>query len=299
MSEETSPKQVAANRRNALKSTGPRTPQGRAVSRLNALQHGILSKEVLVSGLNIVESEEELQALHRRFWEELQPAGPLEEMLIDQIVTAQWRLRRALTAESAEIALSVDVGLRERSRGTPPLVLWMKWTALGDPVQPMQESSLGNSLLRDWLCEARRAVEAEGVLTEDAVQRLAEHFRGEPSSLVHELEAFRQALAAEPHGRAAAVRERHKTEALAFLDRKIRDVQIWLERRLDEEGYEEDARQAAAVLPSAETLEKILRYEKKLERQIYRAMAQLERLQRMRRGETIPAPLSVDIADRG
>ena len=35
------------------------------------------------------------------------------------------------------------------------------------------------------------------------------------------------------------------------------------------------------------------------QRQIYRAMAQLERLQRMRRGETVPAPLSVDIADRG
>ena len=60
---------------------------------------------------------------------------------------------------------------------------------------------------------------------------------------------------------------------------------------------EEKARQAAALLPSVEVLEKIQRYETKLERQIFRAMAQLERLQRMRKGETLPAPLAV-VSDR-
>jgi hypothetical protein len=48
-----------------------------------------------------------------------------------------------------------------------------------------------------------------------------------------------------------------------------------------------------------EVLDKILRYETKLERQMYRAMAQLERVQRMRRGEAIPAPLSVEVSGRG
>ena len=64
------------------------------------------------------------------------------------------------------------------------------------------------------------------------------------------------------------------------------------------ETSEEEARQAAAVLPPVEVLEKIQRYETKLERQQYRAMAQLERLQRMRKGETVPAPLSVEVSDR-
>ena len=49
----------------------------------------------------------------------------------------------------------------------------------------------------------------------------------------------------------------------------------------------------AADTPDQEVLDKILRYETKLERQMYRAMAQLERLQRMRQGEAVPAPLSV------
>lgn len=45
-------------------------------------------------------------------------------------------------------------------------------------------------------------------------------------------------------------------------------------------------------------LEKIQRYETKLERQMFRAMNQLERLQRLRQGEAIPAPLTMEVAER-
>ncbi len=43
----TSDKQAQANRRNALKSTGPKTPEGKAAVRHNATKHGLLSQEVL------------------------------------------------------------------------------------------------------------------------------------------------------------------------------------------------------------------------------------------------------------
>jgi hypothetical protein len=46
----TSDKKAEANRRNSLKSTGPRTPEGKAAVRLNALKHGLLSEEVLLPG---------------------------------------------------------------------------------------------------------------------------------------------------------------------------------------------------------------------------------------------------------
>ena len=59
---------------------------------------------------------------------------------------------------------------------------------------------------------------------------------------------------------------------------------------------EEEARQAANVLPSAETLEKLRRYEISLNKQLYRAMHELERLQRRRLGEHIPAPQVVEIS---
>lgn len=175
----------------------------------------------------------------------------------------------------------------------------MKWKTFGDPIHAMGESSLGNAIIRDWLGELRKAVEAEGALTESAVQKLAARFGSETNTLVQQLDAFRKKLEAEPDRMEAAAQERQRAETLTFLDREINGFQFALACCADQEAYEEDARQAAAVLPSAEVLDKILRYETKLERQIYRAMAQLERVQRMRRGEAIPAPLSVDVSDRG
>jgi len=55
----TSAKKAEANRQNALKSTGPKTPAGKAAVRLNALRHGLLSEEILLPG----EDEEALREL--------------------------------------------------------------------------------------------------------------------------------------------------------------------------------------------------------------------------------------------
>ena len=289
----TSARQIAANRSNAAKSTGPRTRAGREVSKMNALKHGILSRQVLVRGQVLQESEAELEALHQRFREEFHPQGPLEELLVDQIVTAHWRLRRALSAESGEIALNMDSGHRRRRRDPDPALQWMKWTAAGDPVHAMEGSVTGIAILLQWLTEARDAAAAEGTLTEAAVDQWRARFGGKLNRLVVALEAFRQQMAGVAPG------EAQRTATLGFLNRRICQLQSQLERCEEEESAAEEAKQAAAVLPSGEVLDKILRYETKLERQMYRAMAQLERVQRMRRGESIPAPLSVEVSERG
>jgi hypothetical protein len=59
-----SARKAAANRQNALKSTGPKTPDGKAAVRLNALRHGLLSQEILLPG----EDEEALtRIIHERY----------------------------------------------------------------------------------------------------------------------------------------------------------------------------------------------------------------------------------------
>jgi len=296
MKKPTSPKQIAANRRNAVKSTGPRTPRGRAVSKMNALKHGILSREVLVRGRLHQESAEEFEALHQRFVDDLQPQGALEEMLVDQIVAAHWRLRRALAAESGEIALGMDSGERHRNRGWNPTLQWMKWFAHGDPVHAMEQSSIGNSILITWLTEIRDSVKVEGSLTEAAIQKLADRLHGKPNQLVRDLESFRKGSDPAPKPLNAKTREMEKSEALDFLNRKISIFQQLKWMCAEEEEQEEESRRSAAMLPSAKVLDKILRYEVKLERQIERCIIQLERLQRLRRGESLPAPLSVEIS---
>ena len=91
-----SPRQIEANRHNATKSTGPKTPQGKAVVALNAMQHALLSREAVIEG----ESEAELVDLGKRLRRQLAPVGELELLLVDRIVAAAWRLRRAIALET-------------------------------------------------------------------------------------------------------------------------------------------------------------------------------------------------------
>jgi len=57
-----SDKQLAANRANAQRSTGPRTPEGKAIARYNALTHGILARAVIPEALTPYESLVNLRA---------------------------------------------------------------------------------------------------------------------------------------------------------------------------------------------------------------------------------------------
>jgi hypothetical protein len=96
-------KQREANLRNARRSTGPRTDAGKAVSRYNALSHGILSRS-LVPGFLESESPDEFRSLLVDLRVELDPGSALEELLVEQIAISYWRLARALRAETAASA---------------------------------------------------------------------------------------------------------------------------------------------------------------------------------------------------
>ena len=296
MNKTMSPKQIEANRRNAQKSTGPKTPNGQAVSKMNALKHGILSKEAVVHGRCIRESDREFTALHQRLWEDLKPVGVLEEILVDQIVTAHWRLRRALKAESGEIALNVDEGQWERTHKHPALTT-MLWDSFGDPVFAMRDSVLGNHIMESQLYKVRASVEQQGELTEAAVKSVM--FQGKPYGLTENLEKLRSQLQQNPDGLdEPALRAKQKEQALNYINRELSMLE-WRKARCEErEKTDEASRQSAAVLPSMKKLDKIMRYETMLQRQLHRDMNQLERLQRRRLGESVPPPLTMEVSDR-
>ncbi len=108
----TSDKQARANRENARKSTGPKTPEGKAVARRNALKHGLLSKRPLLPG----EDEAALEELGERLRDELQPVGGLEDLLVEQIFAAVWRLRRLRRVEAGIFAWELYGELAERAQ---------------------------------------------------------------------------------------------------------------------------------------------------------------------------------------
>jgi hypothetical protein len=291
-------KQLDANRRNAQKSTGPKTPQGLAVSKMNAFKHGILSKEAVVRGRCIKEDDSEFAALHQRLWEDLMPVGLLEEMLVEQIVTTHWRLRRALKAESGEIALNVDEGQWTRYTRNPGLDM-DAWLAHDDASFAMHESVQGIKYLEKRLKEVREAMTREGELSEATMRTLLTYFGGKPNLLTDRLEELRVYWLQNPDKlEASALRAKHQQMLGEFLDEESHFLAGQMVGCAEREENAEEARQAAAALPSMEVLDKIMRYEAQLVRQRDRAMNQLERLQRRRLGEAVPPPLSLDVSER-
>jgi hypothetical protein len=175
---------------------------------MNALKHGIFSKESVVDGDCFKEDDGEFAALHERLNLDLNPVGVPEEMLVGQIATTHWRLRRLLRAEAGEVALSVDDGQWERSHLALRLATF-EWQTYDDPVFPMRLSALGNGYLQDQLKAVRASVEAVAELTEAAVQSVT--FLDKPYSLTEDLEKLRLELLRNPDGLSeAALRARRK-----------------------------------------------------------------------------------------
>jgi hypothetical protein len=103
-----SQRRIEANRRNAKRSTGPRTTRGKKTVSRNALKHGLLAREVVITGGDGEESQQEFDALLARLQKHYRPSGAMEEMLVERIVTCWWRLARVQRAETGEIRRELD-----------------------------------------------------------------------------------------------------------------------------------------------------------------------------------------------
>ena len=98
--------QIAANRRNSLNSTGPRTEPGKTAASRNATRHGLTSDFVL----NTVEDADEFQASLERIRAEFQPQTDHENFLVQQMAQARWKLARAQRLENAAFEMLFQQG---------------------------------------------------------------------------------------------------------------------------------------------------------------------------------------------
>ncbi len=90
-------KQIEANRRNAQKSTGPKTPEGKAAVRLNSLKHGLRSGSLILPG----ENSDQFDQLFAALESEWQPQSATARIYLEQMAIAQWKLRRLEVAEAS------------------------------------------------------------------------------------------------------------------------------------------------------------------------------------------------------
>ena len=92
----TSFRQIQANRRNALKSTGPTSEEGKQQSRRNAVRHGLTAETVIAA----LEDAEDYKAFEAAIIADYDAESAVERELVLRLASLLWRLRRATTMET-------------------------------------------------------------------------------------------------------------------------------------------------------------------------------------------------------
>jgi hypothetical protein len=291
-------KQIRANRRNALRSTGPRTPEGKRAVRWNALKHGLLAREVVLPVGEGNEDAEEFQNLLAELRDDLEPAGVLEEILVEKIAVCYWRLRRVLRAEMGEI--------RQRVAGVAGSMLLPmarqvqiaeNWSAEGKPTD-LAVNSLGVEVLLRLLEKFEQEVERTGSLSNASREAIAKYFSLGSRRLASQCATLwplpTDGTSIHPAPEAPPPPPTGRQELLSILGEEKERLEAELAAARHKEDRRLDSQEARLGVPEA--LDKLLRYESALERQLYRALHHWERMQRRRKGELLPPPLSVDFS---
>ncbi len=249
-----SEKQRRANRRNAQKSTGPKTVAGKARASRNALKHGLLAKDVVITGTDFNENRAEFDAFLADLCSELKPQGLIEETLVERIATCYWRLRRVQRFEVAAIRGALD---------TP------------DPDAP------DLARIQRKLKGAEHALATESRLAALLDKPLHQRSLNERRELEQSLRDFRSAYALRPPDLVGPSLENQVRHALPDIIRTLQvatdTLRVQCRTAENDHALRRARRPFIASLPDRDALLRVVRYENMLDRQIHRALAELRR----------------------
>src|SRR5262245_26202909 len=270
-------KKRAANRRNAQRSTGPKSDEGKNAVKWNALKHGLLAKATVLPQ----EARAEYERLLAGLVEDYQPVGTLEAILVEDIAAICWRRRRAVRAEAAKIELDmILVGSNAQST-----LAEIQSAEAARSIDKLGRSATGLRRLSEVFdAMAREIRQDNGKLSEESIAWLEADWSEE------DLDALRGATTVTD----AAKKEARKS-LLGFIAEMQKMCRRTLKVREAEEATLRDTVMAREGILEDAAGEAILRYEGAMDKKLYAAIAQLERLQKQRRGETVPPAIRVDV----
>jgi len=299
---QTSVRQIEANRRNALRSTGPTTPQGKQASRLNALTHGLRAKEVIIPGQ---EDPPELEAILRELCADWEPEGHTELHFVEQIGLGEWRLRRVHRAELGEIRSQMSSQIAsEASEVEDEIEEAFKHYPERLP-QILEKSTAGIAYQRQEVEDALDELESEGEVSEISIDHLERVFGTETDSPITMLKVWfieempeenEENVDSDGEPRRRRTSAKKKAAARKHLDETLKDLDRQERKLHKQEKIDLEIVQQRLSIPQASELERLQRYEAAIKRDMDRAIDQLERLQRRRRGESQPPTLNVNVS---
>jgi hypothetical protein len=293
-----SKKQLEANKRNAKKG-GVKTSEGKAVIKYNAIKHGLLVKEIVITVGEGAENPEEFQELLGYLINDLKPVGSVEEMLVEKIASAYWRLRRAYKYEVGLVRSELDCA----SDDFYDKENWDGRKIFRTDKEIDVEIQRKNDMIKDWkedlkkidrLNKENKSLKRTYIL-EDAWEFLYDDVFHNFDDSVIEMEDLSPETMAENLKDCLGWSERTIWKKLKNIcEKRIifhNEKKAELEREKRRNVLRIQVKKNLGNIPQRHELDRLLRYETTIEREFYKALNQLERFQRMRSGDTVPAPL--------
>ena len=286
-----STKKITANRRNALRSTGPTTAQGKRVVSMNALKHGLLAELVVIDDGDGKENAAAYQQLLSSLVDDLRPAGALEELLVQEIANCYWRLRRVLRHEVGLIREDLDDctwnTIREITREqNDPESEHRMFEGFREAFETLTRDLAGDADLTCHMVETIRT-------------KLSPRYDEYIPHVLSYLDLWQRSKRLIPGEVTASISPAElRAERKKALEEAFTQVVVFkVSDRIEKQAmiHKVSAKRSSLHIPSPDKVANLVRYESAIHRQLYRAMDQLERRQRLRRGEFVPAPVKINL----
>ncbi len=273
-----SKQRAKANKTNALASTGPKTLAGKARAARNALQHGILSQEVVIQSGAGAENPAEYAVLLAALQDDLRPQGALEELLVEKLAAVTWRWRRVLRYEAGAIRQGADEPVKAESlRRVEDLEFELEvqedyFNALSLENLKLESPSLEVARLFAYAAN-RQGIEVEEMFDLDGL---------DPDSDFDERTWTRADLERIVKAYADSIGVDEPWLALTELRWKMSQSMHLLRPQVVALKLKHERAALLASLPTQDKLEKLIKYEATLSREMERTLSQIERARALR-----------------
>jgi hypothetical protein len=329
-----SERKIDANRRNAQRSTGPKTARGKQTSARNAIKHGLLAREVVITSGDGKEDLHDFERLMEGLWDDYKPVGTVEESLVQTIGACWWRKARTLRAENGEIRERSDTSIAD---GMSPeldkanLALFLagmnvdlfpvdnradrsvptadRWSKVQSVSNNLHAHPIGLLFQHALLQVAMDQITSAGSMSEKVHNKLVEINQTSDATFAIALASCRLALSecsqkTKVEGEPSESTENERADEIrrmmaSLIEDQLKRTDMRQRDATERHRLRRDAEARRFSLPSTQAADKIIRYETHIDRQLYHAMDELERLQRLRQGEKVPPPLNVNLGREG
>jgi hypothetical protein len=288
------------------KFTGPRSPEGKERSKHNALRHGIFSEVTVLPG----ESIDEYGSLLKGLSEALKPKERLEKLLVEKLAMLSWRHRRLLQAEGAEIRQGSEfLEWDQRTRYTHEAEmtkrrmprLFKSGIEKLCLIPEIQNPEILEYCLK-LLLDLQKGTKSRG-FSEDDDRSILEIVYGADLNVYGTLRnryfkllTTSKTPEEERQRKGSLTPEQCKDRLVSEIDAEIQRLRGYRQEQAEKESERTKLEILRRKVPESAKLDRLLRYETSLERAFDRTLTQLERAQRIRKGQPLPPQLDVKIS---